>query len=342
MTIKEKILSFLKENNISQLDFFDKTGISPSNFKGKAKESELGGDKIVKILTTYKNLSPDWLLMDEGEMERTPLCDRLSFVIQVINDVSMAASSLGVNDKELLNFTNNNVKPESPFDYDKFLSQFPEFSRTWLEKGIGTPFKDDKGQNYISTIRDRLFHLRQESFNREMNDKFCGVMGLDVESEGKVRHQSEETSSLDENVEKVSALSASCAGEGIPLIPISAMAGAFSGDQVVLDYECERFVVPTFKGAEFLISVKGSSMYPKYNSGDIVACKRIPLRDIYFQWNKVYVLDTDQGALIKRVKPGSDKDHILIVSDNTNYDPFELPLSRIYNVALVIGVIRLE
>ncbi|EJX03455.1 hypothetical protein EVA_08439 [gut metagenome] len=120
------------------------------------------------------------------------------------------------------------------------------------------------------------------------------------------------------------------------------MAGAFSGDQVVLDYECERFVVPTFKGAEFLISVKGSSMYPKYNSGDIVACKRIPLQDIYFQWNKVYVLDTDQGALIKRVKPGSDKNHILIVSDNTNYDPFELPLSRIYNVALVIGVIRLE
>lgn len=48
--------------------------------------------------------------------------------------------------------------------------------------------------------------------------------------------------------------------EGIPLIPISAMAGAFTGEQTVLEYECERFVVPTFKGAEFLISVKGSSM----------------------------------------------------------------------------------
>ena len=93
--------------------------------------------------------------------------------------------------------------------------------------------------------------------------------------------------------------------EGIPLIPISAMAGAFTGEQTVLEYECERFVVPTFKGAEFLISVKGSSMYPKYNSGDIVACKRLPMGDIFFQWNKVYVLDTDQGPLIKRVKPGS-------------------------------------
>lgn len=130
--------------------------------------------------------------------------------------------------------------------------------------------------------------------------------------------------------------------EGIPLIPISAMAGAFTGEQSVLEYECERFVVPTFKGAEFLISVKGSSMYPKYNSGDIVACKRLPMDDIFFQWNKVYVLDTDQGSLIKRVKPGSDKEHVLIVSDNEHYEPFELPLDRIYHVALVIGVIRLE
>lgn len=130
--------------------------------------------------------------------------------------------------------------------------------------------------------------------------------------------------------------------EGIPLIPISAMAGAFTGEQTVLEYECERFVVPTFKGAEFLISVKGSSMYPKYNSGDIVACKRLPMDDLFFQWNKVYVLDTDQGPLIKRVKPGSDKEHVLIVSDNEHYEPFELPINRIYHVALVIGVIRLE
>lgn len=130
--------------------------------------------------------------------------------------------------------------------------------------------------------------------------------------------------------------------EGIPLIPISAMAGAFTGEHTVLEYECERFVVPTFKGAEFLISVKGSSMYPKYNSGDIVACKRLPMDNIFFQWNKVYVLDTDQGPLIKRVKPGSDKEHVLIVSDNERYEPFELPLDRIYHVALVIGVIRLE
>lgn len=131
-------------------------------------------------------------------------------------------------------------------------------------------------------------------------------------------------------------------GEGIPLLPIEAMAGALTSEQTVFEYECERYVVPVFKGADFLIPVKGSSMYPKYSSGDIVACQRVPMSDLFFQWNKVYVIDTMQGPLIKRIKPGSDKEHVTIVSDNEKYDPFELPYSAIRAVALVIGVIRLE
>ena len=130
--------------------------------------------------------------------------------------------------------------------------------------------------------------------------------------------------------------------EGIPLIPIEAMAGFGTGEVQVLEYECDRYVVPAFRDAEFLIQVKGSSMIPKYNSGDIVACKKLPMDRLFFQWNKVYVLDTDQGALIKRVKAGSDDDHLLIVSDNQNYEPFELHKNYINSVAIVIGVIRLE
>ena len=130
--------------------------------------------------------------------------------------------------------------------------------------------------------------------------------------------------------------------EGIPLIPFSAMAGALKGEQTALEYECERYVVPAFNGADFLMPVKGNSMMPTYISGDIVACQRVPMSGLFFQWNKPYVLDTAQGAIIKRIKPGSDKQHVLIVSDNKEYDPFELPYEDIYAVALVIGIIRLE
>lgn len=130
--------------------------------------------------------------------------------------------------------------------------------------------------------------------------------------------------------------------EGIPLIPLEAMAGHLTAEQTILMYECDRYIVPMFKGADYLIPIKGTSMTPRYNSGDVVACQRVPLGDLFFQWNKVYVIDTNQGPLIKRIKPGSDKEHIKFVSDNTEFDPFELPISAINGVALVIGVIRLE
>lgn len=130
--------------------------------------------------------------------------------------------------------------------------------------------------------------------------------------------------------------------EGIPLIPYSAMAGALSGEINVLEYECERYIIPAFNGADFLMSIKGNSMIPTYVSGDIVACHRVPKSGLFFQWNKTYVLDTSQGAIIKRIKPGSDPKHVLIVSDNKDYDPYELRYEDIYAVALVIGLIRLE
>ena len=131
--------------------------------------------------------------------------------------------------------------------------------------------------------------------------------------------------------------------EGIPLIPIEAMAGFGSGSVQVMDYDTKNYVVPEFTelNVDFMLRVKGSSMYPKYNSGDLVACKKLILNDIFFQWNKVYVLDTDQGALIKRIKKGRE-DHLMIVSDNPSYDPYELHLSQIHAIALVVGVIRLE
>jgi phage repressor protein C with HTH and peptisase S24 domain len=131
--------------------------------------------------------------------------------------------------------------------------------------------------------------------------------------------------------------------EGIPLIPLDAMAGALSGESSqIYEYHCDRYIVPIFEGADFLITVKGSSMTPTFHSGDVVACRRVALSGLFFQWGKVYVIDTDQGPLIKRIKQASAKDAILIVSDNPDYAPFELSADGIHGIALVIGTIHLE
>lgn len=131
-------------------------------------------------------------------------------------------------------------------------------------------------------------------------------------------------------------------GTGIPLIPVEAMAGCFTGSQTVLLQECDHYVVPAFKNADFLIYVRGDSMQPRYYSGDMVACKMLSPTDLFFQWGKVYVLDTDQGALIKKVEQGTDDETITLISENENYKPFQIPRRAIYHIAIVMGLIRTE
>ncbi|WP_300979028.1 helix-turn-helix domain-containing protein [Flavobacterium sp.] len=133
---------------------------------------------------------------------------------------------------------------------------------------------------------------------------------------------------------------------GFPLLPIEAFAGLGDTNVSGVDFETieERYVIPLFDGLkiDFMIAVRGSSMYPKYSSGDVVACRLIS-ELLFIQWNKVYVLDSkSQGVIMKRVKKSQNPDFILCKSDNKDYDEFEIPRSDIRNIALVVGVIRLE
>ena len=133
--------------------------------------------------------------------------------------------------------------------------------------------------------------------------------------------------------------------EGIPLIPLDAIAGfpADKGGGVRME-DCERYVIPEFenKGADFLIRVSGDSMVPLYYSGDLLACHKIT--DIrFFQWGTVYVLETSQGIIVKRVQE-SDKhdDCILCVSENDSvHKPFLLPRDDIRSLSTIVGLVRL-
>ncbi len=195
----------------------------------------------------------------------------------------------------------------------KFITTFPEISIEWLFFGNGKMLRENTNQ----TVQDSTD--TQENIQPQIT-----------------QNQHKDT----KNKANVAILTKE--NKGIPLIPASAFAGGFTGNIQILEYECERYVIPMFKDADFLIPVKGSSMYPKYSSGDVVACKKLPSWN-FFQWGKVYVLYTDQGPIIKRVCEGKDEDHVLIVSDNAErYKAFQLLKSEIIDVAIVLGVIRME
>ena len=127
----------------------------------------------------------------------------------------------------------------------------------------------------------------------------------------------------------------------IPLIPMDAFAGyppQQYSDLPVEDY----YHVAEFSRADFLIRVKGDSMTPKLNGGDIVACKKWSER-LLFHLHRIYVIYTNsQGVMIKRVEQSERDGCIRLVSDNPSYQSFDIPESDIADIALVMGAITLE
>lgn len=134
-------------------------------------------------------------------------------------------------------------------------------------------------------------------------------------------------------------------GKRYPLVNATAVGGFGNSNFAIEERDVkDYYVIPKFqhKQIDFMIEVEGSSMYPKYNSGDVVACRIINEKS-FIQWNKTHVIATrDQGIIIKRIKPGSELTLLKMVSDNKDYDSFEINTEDISGVALVVGVIRLE
>ena len=117
----------------------------------------------------------------------------------------------------------------------------------------------------------------------------------------------------------------------IPLLPISAQGGSLNDFVVsIKESSCEKIISP-IKGADYAMSVSGESMAPEYPSGSQILIKRINEK-AFIDWGRVYVLDTCNGTVIKRLFPSDTADKVLCKSINPEFPPFEVLLSDVYAV----------
>lgn len=202
----------------------------------------------------------------------------------------------------------------------RLVENYPQYSKDWLLTGKGAMLKAsefDETKEKERVALERLERIKKYASKIEQGDV------LVAENKHTFNFKTGNEVSL-------------------PLLPIHAAAGVFSGDVQVMEYECEQYVVPMFREATFLIPVLGDSMYPTYNNGDVIACRKLDSWS-FFQFGKVYVIYTSQGVLVKRIREGSTEQNILIISDNReSYPSFELDKKEILGVALVIGGLWLE
>lgn len=128
----------------------------------------------------------------------------------------------------------------------------------------------------------------------------------------------------------------------VPLIPIWAQGGTLNDfTRSVMEYDCEKVVSP-IRGVDYAITVSGDSMSPEYPSGSQILIKKINER-AFIDWGKVYVLDTINGTVIKKLMPvEDDASKVLCVSVNPCYPAFKVCLEHVYGIYRVLMCMSLK
>lgn len=68
MTVKQRLMEFIRHLNISSREFCRNVGVSQTYVS--SMRSSLQPDKLLRIIKKYPELNPDWLMTGNGEMIR--------------------------------------------------------------------------------------------------------------------------------------------------------------------------------------------------------------------------------------------------------------------------------
>lgn len=232
---------------------------------------------------------------------------------------------------------------------DRFLRRFNDafgniFNIDWLLTGFGDMLAPSVHQRNTggSNIQNTGSNNTNTTTYNTNNYKGCG--GADKKAAKDISDMGDRISALEEagSGEVVKTGSGSTVeARTVLLLPISAQGGSLNDFVVsVRDSDCERVISP-IKGADWAMSVAGDSMSPEYPSGSQILIKKINER-AFIDWGKVYVLDTCNGTVIKKLFPSETTGRVECRSINPAYPPFEVSLQDVYGVYRVLMCMSLK
>ena len=122
----------------------------------------------------------------------------------------------------------------------------------------------------------------------------------------------------------------------VPLVPAYAAAGPQPGidDIGVLSSQCPHVFSP-HPAAEIAIEITGSSMAPDFPPGCRVFASRLSSLD-NIRRGDIYVLETSEGAVIKRLSLTEGGRYVTAESINPDYAPYRIPRADIRSLWRVL------
>lgn len=102
--------------------------------------------------------------------------------------------------------------------------------------------------------------------------------------------------------------------------------------------KCIEMSIPEFGDCTDAVNLHGDSMFPLFKSGQIIILKE--WAESFIDFGNVYLVITKSGnRMVKYLRKGSDAAHVLCVSENPAFDPFEILIDDILKLYIVKGSI---
>jgi hypothetical protein len=170
------------------------------------------------------------------------------------------------------------------------------------------------------------------SASKNFMDKFYAVFGQDIENK---------VSTFNEPASKYGNR------KSVPFYDFDVSAGNISMFSDESEHSTFGITVPGFEDCSLALPVFGHSMYPTFENGCILICKKI--KDIsVLQYGETYLVVTKEQRFVKRLLKSTKEHKLLCVSDNgeatktgnRKYEDFELEKKKILHLFIVKGSIR--
>lgn len=126
----------------------------------------------------------------------------------------------------------------------------------------------------------------------------------------------------------------------VPLLPVSANAGRSVGISEGIGLSECAMVISPYEDATLAIMVVGDSMEPDIPNG--ITLFLSPINHASFiPWGTPFVLDTENGTLVKKLYPSPENDDYLEArSINPDYPPFRIPKESIFGIYRILGQLK--
>ncbi len=95
---------------------------------------------------------------------------------------------------------------------------------------------------------------------------------------------------------------------------------------------------PELRGSQYIVRAKGNSMCSTICDKDFVGIRAVKNKS-NIEYGNPYGIITEDLAVFKRIRLGSSDDKVKPVSENPEYDPFEIEKNDIVHLFAVIGIL---